>query len=106
MAKRKLADREKKFLKLLDAYPSINSGATFSDNDGMIQYPYGKISVEVKCTDAKSFSLKKEIWDKTDKEARRINATPIMGIDIQGKRLIVIDANDFLEMLWIMSNDD
>jgi hypothetical protein len=99
---RQLSDREKEFLEFLNARPTINSGATFGDNDGTAYFQvgdYDKISIEVKCTDKKSFSLKKEIWQKTNKEARRIDQMPIMGIDIDGEKLVVMSANDFLAMV-------
>jgi hypothetical protein len=100
--KRKLSEREKSFLKLLNASPTINSGATFGDNDGVMYYQvgdYDKLSVEVKCTDNKSFPLKKETWDKTEKEARRIDRMPLMAIDVQGTRLVVMSANDFMSII-------
>jgi hypothetical protein len=99
---RQLSDREKSFLKFLDAKPTINSGATFGDNDGTSYFQigdYDKISIEVKCTDKKSFSLKAETWKKAEREARRIDQMPIMGIDISGERLVVMSANDFLAMV-------
>lgn len=97
-----LADREESFLELLNARLTVNSGATFSDGDGVMHYQvgdYDRIGVEVKATDAKSYSLKKETWEKINREARRINLMPIMGIDISGERLVVMDANDFMSML-------
>lgn len=99
---RQLADREADFLKLLGARETVNSGATFGDGDGVIRHnvgDYDRIGVEIKATDAKSFSLKKETWDKIDTEASRIGYMPLMGIDISGTKLIVMTANDFMMML-------
>jgi len=99
---RKLADREESFLELLKAGQTINSGATFGDGDGVIRHnvgDYNRIGVEIKCTDSKSYSLKKETWDKIDTEASRIGYMPLLGIDIDGTRLVTMTANDFMMML-------
>lgn len=97
---RQLSDREKSFLKILNAKPSINSGATFGDTDGFIEYYIADdVAVEVKATDAKSFSIKKETWDKTAKQASRIGKVPMLAVDIQKTRLIILDINDYLTLI-------
>lgn len=102
MKMRQLADREKAFLKLLQAKATINSGATFSDGDGVLKQQigdYDKIGVEIKCTDAKSYILKIDTWEKINNEARRIGQMPLLGIDIQNTKLVLMSANDFMGML-------
>jgi len=98
---RKLSDREKKFLEILDANPTINSGATFGDADGILSNYSGRYGIEVKSTDAKSFSIKLETWKKVKRESNRIGLEPILAIDIQGERLIVLSNNQFLTLLDI-----
>jgi len=95
---RKLSDREEKYLKILGADPTINSGATFGDGDGVIHGDWNSYGIEVKATDAKSFSIKLDIWKKIEHEANRINLEPILAIDIQGKRLIIMDVNEFRKL--------
>jgi len=97
---RQLADREKQFLKILGADPTINSGATFSDGDGVMHgKESGDYAVEVKSTDAKSFSIKLDTWKKIKKQANRIHQTPLLAVDIQKTQLIVLELNEFI-MLW------
>ena len=102
MAGRLLADREKEFIAFLKARPTINSGATFSDGDATMKVTledYDRIGVEIKCTDAKSFSIKKETWEKIKKIGYQNSQMPLLAIDISGERLIVMDANDFMSMI-------
>lgn len=103
---RKLAKREAEFLNEINASPTINSGATFEDADGIIvmENPFNdfgdtKISVEVKCTDNKSYSLKPEILKKLEKQARRIGTVPALAVDIQEDKYIVLNVRDFMAML-------
>lgn len=107
---RKLSDREESFLKDLGAKPTFNSGAVFGDGDGLIKNRVtDDISVEVKATDAKSYSLKADTWKKIKKEAQRLKNDPLLAIDIQGTKLVVLDMNDFIELLeganWIPERD-
>lgn len=106
MAHRKLAEREKRFLQLLDATETINSGATFEDGDGYVELlapidysGHKKIFVEVKSTDKESFSLKLMDWKKYRKQGTRIGMLPLMGIDIQGERLVVLTLSDFMSII-------
>ena len=97
---RQLSDREKAILKKLGAQATINSGATFSDADGILRNrranDYG---IEIKATDAKSFSIKLETWNKVKKETTRIGLEPMLAVDIQKTTLIVLDINEFLTLL-------
>ena len=103
---RKLANRELDFLRYLGAEPTINSGATFSDADGKIEllYPLGRyqnkrIIVEIKSTDKKSFSIRQTVLNKLLKEAREQNGLPILGIDINGSKYVLIDAAHFTDII-------
>lgn len=99
---RLLEDREHQFIKILNAKPTINSGATFSDGDAVMKTvlgDYNKIGVEIKCTDAKSYSIKKETWQKIKKISQQHMQMPLLAVDIAGERLIVLDANDFMSMI-------
>lgn len=102
---RLLEDRELDFIKLLNASPTINSGATFSDGDAVIKsknHAFDTIRVEIKATDAKSFSIKKETWMKIKKIGFQNNQMPILATDIAGERLVTMDANDFMSLLSLI----
>lgn len=99
---RKLADREKKILDKLGAQPTINSGATFEDTDGIIRNHYNNYGVEVKATDHKSFSIKAETWAKTYKQSRRMGREPILVTDTNGVQLVTMSINHFIEILDIL----
>lgn len=103
---RQLANREKKFLGFLGADRTINSGATFGDGDGIIRGSWTSYGVEVKCTDAKSFSVKAETWKKIAKEANRLNHEPVLAVDIQGVKLVVLDANEFVKLREYYNHED
>jgi hypothetical protein len=72
------------------------------DHHWMIDFDY---LAECKVTEAKSFSLKKETWDKIKAEAEQYGRRPSMFIRFYdhdtGKHtdLVVRDVNDDLEML-------
>lgn len=54
--------------------------------------------VEAKTTEAASFSIKKAIWEKIRKEALLDGRIPVLAVQIQGRNLVVLDEEDFLEL--------
>ena len=111
MTHRKLQNREIEFLNILNAESTINSGASLNDGDGLIKFenPFNdfgntRISVEVKATDNKSFSINQNTLDKIEKQARRIGSVPLLAVDIQKKRYIVLDAQDFMAIMEYLIN--
>jgi hypothetical protein len=54
--------------------------------------------VEAKTTDKASYSIKGATWDKIRKEALLDGRIPVMAIQIQGRDLVVLDQEDFLEL--------
>jgi hypothetical protein len=54
--------------------------------------------VEAKTTQAASFSIKRVVWEKIRKEALLDGRIPVMAIQIQGRNLVVLDEEDFLEL--------
>lgn len=54
--------------------------------------------IEAKTTEAASFSLKKVIWDKIRREALLDGRIPVLAVQIQGRNLVVLDEEDFLEL--------
>lgn len=61
--------------------------------------------VEAKTTAAASYPLKKVVWDKIRREALLDGRIPVMAIQIQGRNLIVLDEEDFLELRAIADTD-
>lgn len=54
--------------------------------------------IEAKTTQAASFSVKKVIWEKIRREALLDGRTPVLAVAIQGRNLVVLDEEDFLEL--------
>jgi hypothetical protein len=54
--------------------------------------------VEAKTTDKASYSIKRATWDKIRKEALLDGRIPVLAIQIQGRDLVVLDQEDFLEL--------
>lgn len=54
--------------------------------------------VEGKQTDKQSYSIKKEIWDKIRREALLDGRMPVLAVQIQDTRLVVIDEEDFFAL--------
>lgn len=52
--------------------------------------------VEAKRTDKGSFSIKGLVWDKIRREALIDGRVPVLQVEIQDRRLAVIDWEDFL----------
>ena len=61
--------------------------------------------IEAKTTAAASFSIKKVVWDKIRREALLDGRIPVMAIQIQGRNLIVLDEEDFLELRAVADAD-
>lgn len=55
--------------------------------------------VDSKQTDKKSYSVKTSVWDKVYKEALMARKTPLLSLQIEDLDLIVIDKNDFIDLL-------
>lgn len=54
---------------------------------------------EAKRTDAKSFSLKLDDWEKNRRYALSEGRTPAMHVEIGKRRLVVLEEDDFMELL-------
>lgn len=54
--------------------------------------------VEAKTTEAASYSIKKAVWEKIRKEALLDGRIPVLAVQIQGRNLVVLDEEDFLEL--------
>ena len=57
--------------------------------------------IDSKTTDKKSFSIKNTMWKKIEGEALKSRRLPILSISLinDGIELIVLDKNDFVELL-------
>lgn len=67
---------------------------------GDVKTEFGSFLIEGKQTDKKSFSITLKLWDKIYGEALDSFRLPLMGIKIQDTKLIVIDKEDFLKLLY------
>lgn len=54
--------------------------------------------VEGKHTDKQSYSIKVETWDKIRREALLDGRMPVLALEIAGRRLVVIDEEDFFAL--------
>lgn len=71
-----------------DVRTGTGRGEGFNESDFLI---------ENKFTDKNFYSLKRDIWEKIEREALRDNMRiPLMQIDIQDLELIVMDKNTFI----------
>lgn len=107
---RQKARETKNIVKALGGQETINSGATFGDNDAkrdqkLAPLGYKGYSVEIKVTDKKSYSLKKETLAKTRKEALVSQRMPVMVIDINGFRCAVLGFDDFTGMISLLDGE-
>jgi hypothetical protein len=98
-------DRTKQLIKKIGAIPSINSGATFSDNDCYLDFSsplgfrqYKGYSGEVKVTKNKSFPVTKVLLEKTKKEGLSNNRLPFMLIDVQENPYIILSLDDWMDL--------
>ena len=54
--------------------------------------------VEAKRTDSASLSIKRQIWDKIRREALLDGRIPVLALQIQDRKLAVLDWEDFLAL--------
>lgn len=88
--------QEKKDAKDFDGKRTLRSGGIwFMPGDVKTE----EYLIENKTTDNKSYSLKALVWKKIHKEAIKEGRKPLMLIQIQDVELVVLDRNDFLEMI-------
>lgn len=123
MKQKKLSERhEREYAELLPGgYTTRASGSKEEKNDVHSERDgqYFSFSVELKCTQAKSFSVTKELWDLTRQRTfeKSDECRPALGVRLYGPDgsfpgrptsendtpvlvdLTVIDTNDFVEML-------
>lgn len=52
--------------------------------------------VEAKITERGSYGVRRDIWEKIRREAILDGRTPVLALEIQGRRLAVLDWEDFL----------
>jgi len=76
---------------------TINSGATTEFDKADVES--NSFLIECKTTDKKSFSLKKAIFDKVNKEAIFKNKIPLMEVEIGHDKFIIAKEDDFFAML-------
>lgn len=60
-----------------------------------------KFLIDSKVTEQKSYSINKNIWEKVEHEALKSGKIPILSVSIinDGIELVVLDRNDFVELL-------
>jgi hypothetical protein len=63
-----------------------------------------KFLIEAKQTDNKSFSITETLWDKIYGEALDSFRLPMMGIKIKDTELVVLDKEDFKNLLQSLSD--
>lgn len=92
--------QETKIAKDLNGRATINSGATFGENDVVVDFA----EIEAKTTKHNSFSLKMEDWTKLRKKSN-VKKIPAMVIDFESsnRSLAVIDYED-LKYLISLAN--
>lgn len=103
---RKLANREEKIIKKMGARKTVNSGATRNDGDGRkilgckVGYrQYNGILIEIKSTDAKSFSVKKDTMEKARRQALQNDDLPILVVDMGVDKFVVLGYDDWMDLL-------
>lgn len=89
--------QEKTLAKKLNGRITINSGATTDFDKADVESEH--FLIECKTTDKKSYSLKKTILEKIEREANFKNKIPLMEIEIGTKKYIVSREDDFFAML-------
>lgn len=94
--KKKSQKQEQNTAKLLKGRAQIASGALWGLKGDVRTEDY---LIENKFTDSDYYSLKLSIWNKIEKEAVKDNLrTPLMQIDIQEDRLVVLDLSLFYDL--------
>ena len=84
--------QEKNIAKQLNGKTTVNSGATFSQNDTIHEYA----EIECKTTSKDSFTVKYSDWEKLRKKCTAIKI-PAMAFELQQqkKNFILISLEDF-----------
>ena len=86
---------ERNILKKLEFSRIPFSGSLWTEkSDGQNKH----FRVEVKSTEKKSYSLKKSIWQKIEREALETGKIPLMALDISGLELVVLELEVFKEL--------
>ena len=95
--KAKSQRQEKSLSKKLNGRLTVNSGATsvFDKADVATE----DFLIECKTTDKKSFSLKKDILKKVEKEANFKNKIPLLEVEIGHDKYIVCKESDFFAII-------
>lgn len=88
--------QEKKLAEDLGGQVTVNSGATFAENDVRTK----RYDIEAKITGKKSYSLKQKEMHQL-KQRSEAGKTPLFIIEFEneGETYVVMDYNDFLEQL-------
>jgi hypothetical protein len=97
--KKKSQNQEKRCAKKLSGKTVVASGALWGSKGDVRT---DEFLIECKTTDKKSYSLKKEIWEKIEKEALHDGMRiPMMNIELDGGKvsLAVLNMTDFLGLL-------
>lgn len=91
--------QEGKIAKALNGRTTINSGATFGQNDIILEYG----EVESKLTTHKSFTLNVEYFQQVERKCK-LNKMPIMHINFEqfNEELMILKKEDFLTLLALI----
>jgi hypothetical protein len=92
------AKQEKRTSKKPGARAQINSGRTWSSLRDVVQdSPFGRMLIDNKTTEARSFTIKDDDWISLKRDANRTppGCSPAFQIDIRDLRLLVIE-----DSLW------
>jgi hypothetical protein len=94
--KKNWQEKEKRDQKDFDAKPTPRSGGLwFWKGDGQSD----RFLIESKKTKHQSFSVSTKLWKKVSREALLSNKIPILSISLSNAGLVVLDKNDFLELI-------
>lgn len=106
---RKFSEREEQLLEQMGAIPTVNSGASFGDGDGLIPaphltlYDYDGIAVEIKSTGKKQRAVSLEELRKISEQAG--HSMPAFIIDFYnekrkyGEAFVILTLDDFMALL-------
>lgn len=95
-AKRKSLAQEKRLATVIDGQVSAGSGNGWRRKSDVRS---SQFLWEAKRTDAKSISFKLADWEKNRKYALSEGRSPAMHLEIGKRRLVVMEEDDFLELL-------
>ncbi len=98
MARKQWDEKERKDTKIFDSKRTPRSGGLwFIKGDSKS----ARFLVENKTTTNESFGVSTKLWEKISHEAIKSQRIPLMSLEIGKKKigLVVIDINDFAEML-------